>query len=105
MQYLYNTLLGMGTVFVVLIFISIIISLFGVIHNILEKKEKKKQEAAKTVQTQPAAPAVPAAQPTAADDSELVAVIAAAIAASMTETTGQVVSADGLVIRSIKKRR
>ena len=92
-----NTVLGMGTVFVVLIFLSFIISLFGFIPAI-EKKFKKgaKEEAAK-----PAAPA-PAPAPVveeSTDDAELVAVIAAAIAAAEGTST------DGFVVRSIKRRK
>ncbi|MDO4267587.1 MAG: OadG family protein [Eubacteriales bacterium] len=89
-----NTLLGMGTVFVVLIFISVIIGCFKFI-SVFEQRAKNKAAASA------AAPA-PAAEPAAeeeelADDLELVAVITAAIAAS----TGA--SADGLVVRSIKR--
>ncbi|MGN0159293.1 MAG: OadG family protein [Brotaphodocola sp.] len=94
-----NTLLGMGTVFAVLIFISLLIYCFKFI-NAFENKMKAKAE--------PAAPA-PAAAPKAApvavdeedeelvDDLELVAVITAAIAAATNS------SADGLVVRSIKR--
>lgn len=94
-----NTVLGMGTVFVVLIFISFIISLFKFIPAI-EKKFSKKANVAP-------APAAPATAPTAApvvpqtadNDGELAAVIAAAIAAA--EGT----SADGFIVRSIKRRK
>ncbi len=92
-----NTLLGMGTVFVVLIFISFIISLFKKIPE-LEEKFKKKENV-------PAAPApVAAAVPepvleVQTDDSELIAVIAAAIAAAEGTTT------DGFIVRSIKRRK
>ncbi len=89
-----NTLMGMGTVFAVLIFISFLIGLFKYIHEWEEKNKKKDAPA-------PAAP-VPAPAPIEeeeelVDDLELVAVITAAIAAS--ENT----SADGLVVRSIKR--
>ena len=93
-----NTLMGMGTVFMVLIFISVLISSFKYI-NAWENNQK----AAKVSQA-PAAP-VPAPEPmeslTAEDlteDLELVAVITAAIAAF--DSTA---SADGLVVRSIKR--
>lgn len=93
-----NTILGMGTVFVVLIFISFIISLFRFIPE-LEKKFKKSN----TAEVPKAAPAVtPKAVPAPAaeeDDTELAAVIAAAIAAA--EGT----SADGFIVRSIKRRK
>lgn len=90
-----NTVLGMGTVFVVLIFISFIISLFGLIGKTQQKKAEPKQ-----------AEAAPAAaeeeivrEEDLTDDLELVAVISAAIAASEGTST------DGFVVRSIKKRR
>ncbi|MCI8713171.1 MAG: OadG family protein [Ruminococcus sp.] len=94
-----NTVLGMGTVFVVLIFIAFIISLFGFIPA-LEKKLSDKREvpAAKTlVEKEIVQAKVPA--PAATDDTELVAVISAAIAAA----TGT--STDGFVVRSIKRRK
>lgn len=92
-----NTILGMGTVFVVLIFISFIISLFKFI-PVLEKKFRKAPAAAEVkAAPAPAAPAAPAEDVT--DDTELVAVIAAAVAAS--EGT----SPDGFIVRSIKRRR
>lgn len=89
-----NTILGMGTVFVVLIFISWIISLLQHVNKIGAKSEAEKSSAA-SQETVPAA--VPAEEDDETDDLELVAVITAAIAAS--EGT----SADGLVVRSIKK--
>lgn len=100
-----NTLLGMGTVFAVLILISLIISSFGLISKIQSGSEKKavketpKAEPAKAVEK---AVAQIAAQEAAAatDDTELIAVIAAAIAASEGAT-----STDGFVVRSIKRRR
>ena len=88
-----NTLMGMGTVFAVLIFISFLIGLFKYIH-VWEEKNKQKNAPA------PAAPVpapAPAEEEELTDDLELVAVITAAIAAS--ENT----SADGLVVRSIKR--
>lgn len=95
-----NTLMGMGTVFLVLIFISLLISGFKFI-GVFEKKMKEK-EAAATAAAAPAAVAAPAAavpetEENLADDLELVAVITAAIAAA----TGS--STDGLVVRSIKR--
>jgi sodium pump decarboxylase gamma subunit len=86
-----NTAMGMGTVFVMLIIISLIISCFTFINKAQKKSESKQ-----------AAPAPVAAAPVAAapqtDDLELVAVIAAAIAAA----TGS--STDDFVVRSIKRR-
>lgn len=93
-----NTLLGMGTVFVVLILISAIISLFKYIPKIQEKFKKKPAEAVKTaVEEIPAVVAETAVSET--DDRELIAVIAAAIAAAEGTTT------DGFVVRSIKRRK
>lgn len=88
-----NTLMGMGTVFVVLIFISFLIGCFRYIHEWEEKRNAK---------TAPEPAPVPASvveeeEEELADDLELVAVITAAIAAS--EDT----PADGLVVRSIKR--
>lgn len=95
-----NTILGMGTVFVVLIFISFIIYLFNFI-PVLEKKFRKKPaaEAAKPAEAPKAAlvESAPAVQEE--DDTELAAVIAAAIAASEGTST------DGFVVRSIKRRK
>lgn len=99
-----NTLLGMGTVFAVLILICLIISCFGVIPKIQVKLAKKK-EAKQAVQAAGIDKAVAQIaeqeeNTDVSDDLELVAVIAAAIAASE-----GAVSADGFVVRSIKRRK
>lgn len=93
-----NTVIGMGTVFAVLILISLIISCFGLIPK-LQAKLAKKQPAEAVAES-------PAAQSTVqeeivdeTDDLELVAVIAAAVAACQGAA-----SADGFVVRSIRKR-
>ena len=91
-----NTVMGIGIVFLVLLFLSILIAQF---------KHVAKLEAAFTKKpTAPAPKAAPAAAPVAApvveevmDDGELIAVIAAAIAAAEGTST------DGFVVRSIKK--
>ena len=92
-----NTLMGMGTVFILLILISCIIALLKYVPRIVEKFGKKETE-----EPAPAAPAVieetAVEEAEEADDLELVAVITAAIAAS--EGT----SADGLVVRSIRRK-
>ncbi len=90
-----NTLIGMGTVFVVLILISAIISAFGIIPKIQAKFRKKEEQSA-----QVSSVAVPVEESTEeeVDDTELVAVIAAAIA----EYEGAT-STDGFVVRSIRK--
>lgn len=87
-----NTAMGMGTVFVMLIIISLIISCFTFINKAQNKAEEKKSAAA------PKPAAAPAPAPSQTDDLELVAVIAAAIAAA----TGS--STDDFVVRSIKRR-
>ena len=97
-----NTLLGMGTVFSVLILIAFIISLFKFI-NMFETMAKEKEankikaENAKEIEKIDSTPAVVETQ---TDDNELIAVIAAAIAASEG-------SADpgSFVVRSIRKIR
>lgn len=90
-----NTLMGLGTVFVVLVLLIFIISLFKFIPG--SPAAKKKEETAEAPVPAPVAPApVPAPVP-AYDDKELVAVITAAIAAS--EGT----SPNGFVVRSIRK--
>lgn len=97
-----NTLLGMGVVFAVLILISLIISCFNFIPAIERKFSKKKAAEKKAaVQAAPAAAPAPAAVAETAvpDDLELVAVITAAVAASMGTT-----STDGFVVRSIKRK-
>ena len=95
-----NTLLGMGTVFVVLILISVIISLFKYIPAMQErmknKKSKKKDVTAGTEETAQAD--ITEAADNVTEDEELVAVIAAAIAAAEGTTT------DGFVVRSIRRR-
>lgn len=91
-----NTLIGMGTVFVVLIFISFVISLFKYI-NMFENRKKEKKEDTASVGVDNAISQIVSSEESEEDDLELVAVITAAIAAS--EGT----SADGLVVRSIRK--
>ena len=88
-----NTLLGMGTVFVVLILISLIISAFGLIAKVQSSQKKPEEEkkvdkvVSQIVEKEELS-----------DDLELVAVISAAIAAY--EGSG---STDGFVVRSIRK--
>ena len=92
-----NTVIGMGTVFAVLILIGLIIGCFGFIPKIeaaIANKNQKKavEEKAQTVILEKTEEVEELA-----DDTELVAVIAAAIAAY--EGT----SADGFQVRSIKR--
>ena len=96
--------MGMGTVFLVLIFISLIISSFKKVNeieaNVKAKKAGAEAPAAAPAPVQTAAPARTAAPAAgnAANDGELVAVITAAIAAA----TG--VPADSVNIRSITRK-
>ncbi|MBQ4416049.1 MAG: OadG family protein [Butyrivibrio sp.] len=104
----YNTLLGMGMAFAVLIIISLVISLLSVINRAQESKkadndkdmrlkaidntisriEQQENAQAQAAPPAPAAPAVPAAPaaPAAPDGGELIAVISAAVAAYESET-------------------
>lgn len=95
-----NTLMGLGTVFVILAFLIFVISLFKYIPGLVEGKKKESAPAPAAAAPAPAA-AAPVAEPVVedvTDDDELVAVIAAAIAASEGKT-----STDGFVVRSIRK--
>ena len=87
-QALLNTLMGMGTVFAVLIFISLLISLFVYIPSI-ERPAPKRPILEEVVEEEELV-----------DDGELVAVITAAI---MAANGGAAVSTDKLVVRSIKR--
>ena len=102
-----NTLLGMGTVFVVLIFISFIISLFKFLPALFAKKPKI--EDLKKEESKPAAPAKAATPAPAAgnlmNDAELVSVITAAIYAAEGQAGNGAVSKDKLVVRSIRRAR
>lgn len=92
---LLNTVMGMGTVFIVLIFIAFIISLFKYINRPAKKTETKETAApVNNVVTQ-----IEEAEEL-SDDSELVAVITAAIAA-YEGASG--VSNSGFRVRSIKR--
>lgn len=97
-----NTLLGMGTVFVMLVLISCIISLFKFIPQPGVSK-KQKEETAKTTAASSSAPAVQDN-----DDGVLIAVITAAIAAAKAGENGGTSfenEANGAyIVRSIKRR-
>ena len=90
-----NTLMGMGTVFLVLIFISLLISCFKFIPQIMDKLSKKPSVGEKPEVVEEISETVTANEE---DDSELIAVIAAAIAASEQTST------DSFVVRSIRRR-
>lgn len=94
---LMNTVMGMGTVFVVLIIIIFVISGFSIINKAQAAMEKKKAAKNPAPAPAPVQAAEPAAEEEPEDDLELIAVITAAIAAS--ENT----SPDGLVVRSIRR--
>lgn len=89
-----NTVMGIGIVFLTLLFLSWLIGRMHIIPDMVEKMSKKKAPAAPAAPTPAPAPVV---EEDLTDDLELVAVITAAIAAS--ENT----SSDGFVVRSIKK--
>lgn len=93
-----NTVLGMGTVFAVLILISALISCFNFIPRIQEMFRKKPAQTESMPTPAKAAAPVPVVEKE-TDDTELIAVIAAAIAASE-----GAVSTDGYVVRSIIRR-
>lgn len=92
-----NTIIGMGTVFVILIFISLVIALLPKLTGMIENFGKKKEAPAAAPAAPKVAPAAPAEVEELSDDLELVAVISAAIAAY----TGT--SSDGFVVRSIRR--
>lgn len=92
-----NTLLGMGTVFVVLILISLIISAFGVIPKIQASLAPRKAEVQPAPAPAPAPAPVVEEEEDLSDDMELVAVIAAAVA------TYEGTSVEGFRVRSIKR--
>ena len=98
-----NTLMGLGTVFLILILISLVIYGFKVIPYLEEKAKAKNAP----IPEQTPAPVMPApvvqaeqSETPQQDDAELIAVIAAAIAASE-----GALAADGFVVRSIKRRK
>ena len=94
-----NTLMGIGIVFLMLVFLSFVIGLFKYIEKFQNVGKKKAAEEAPKAEEAPA-PAIAqseAADEDFADDLELVAVISAAIAAY------EYTSGDSFVVRSIKK--
>ena len=94
-----NTVISISIVFAVLIVISLLISAFKVFPYLEAKKKEK--EAALRAASKPEAPVATQVETTEeqlTDDTELVAVIAAAIAAYEGTST------DGFVVRSIRRR-
>ena len=112
-----NTLMGMGTVFVVLIFISLIIGQFEKLAKVItdvstkvenwwhNRKNRKNKDAVEAQEAPAATTAVsaPAVDSTSnlMNDAQLVAVITAAIAAASGSSGGS----DKLVVRSIRKAK
>lgn len=92
-----NTLLGILVVFVVLIFLSFLIYLFKYINLWVVKQEQKKCGHPLPASETEGEPDAGEQREDLTDDEELVAVIAAAIAAAEQTST------DGFVVRSIKK--
>ena len=92
---LLNTVLGMGIVFIALILIAFIIALIGVVPKLL--RDRTKEETISIVKEEAAVEETSYEE--LIDDTELVAVITAAIMASM----GDEAPADGLVVRSIRR--
>ena len=99
---LMNTLMGVGTVFLVLIFIIFLISRFKYINAFEQKLRNKEQNTAvnagpeRAAMTKPVPAAIPEPE-NVTDNQELAAVITAAVAAA------QGTPADGLIVRSIRR--
>ena len=91
-----NTLLGMGMAFAILILISLIISLFPILFGTKKKKKVNDQELAKTAMDNTISQIEE--KEDLSSDAELVAVIAAAIAAYEGSA-----GTDGFRVRSIRK--
>lgn len=104
MEAVQNTLVGMGTVFVVLIFISLIISLFkyiSVIEEAIKGGKKAKAPVAPKTEVAPAPVEYEEEEELIGDDA-LVAVITAAL---MAYQGGTSTSKDQLIVRSIKRAK
>lgn len=93
-----NTVIGLVTVFAILILISFLISLFKYIPVIQDKFAKKEEKTAGFTAVQETTPELDEGEE-AVDDTELAAVITAAICAA----TGT--SSDGFVVRSIRRSK
>lgn len=91
-----NTVIGILTVFLMLLFLSFVISLMRYVPKLEAALTKKKPEEPRKAAPAPV-PAAPVVEEELMDDNELIAVIAAAIAASENTST------DGFVVRSIRK--
>ncbi|MCR5404417.1 MAG: OadG family protein [Butyrivibrio sp.] len=91
-----NTLLGMGMAFTILIIISLIISLFPIINGAGKKKESDKEITEKSIEN--TITQIADKEEDLSNDEELVAVIAAAIAAYEGSA-----SVEGFQVRSIRR--
>lgn len=101
-----NTVLGMGTTFCLLIFISIVIWIMGIIVQGMENKKKAKEAPGTSVDNVVSQIERKEEQQKisdASDDGALVAVISAAIASILSEETGRAVTPDTFIVRSIKR--
>lgn len=96
-----NTLMGMVSVFIILIIIICVISLLKYAPMMVEKLSgKNKEPNVPAAKEAPAAVSSPVVQ---TDDTALIAVITAAAAAALSEETGTAVTTDQLIVRSIKR--
>jgi len=93
-----NTVISMAVVFAVLILISLLISCFKIFPYLEKKKAAKAATAVAGNAQEQTTETVTVDEPQVADDTELVAVIAAAIAASTGTSTSD------FVVRSINRR-
>lgn len=93
-----NTVISMAVVFAVLILISLLISCFKIFPYLEKKKAAKAAAAVAGDVEEQTTETVAVNEPQVADDTELVAVIAAAIAASTGTSTSD------FVVRSINRR-
>ena len=99
-----NTMIGMGTVFVMLIVIMIIISLLKIVPTLQEAFAKKEEAPAEAVDKAIENIIEREAAEEETDDNELIAVIAAAIAAAEATAAGSAeISTEGFVVRSIRR--
>ncbi len=104
-----NTVLGMGTTFCLLIFISIVIWLMGTIVQNMEKKKHEERVRAESAVDNAARQIVEREEQlikSAGSDDEqaLIAVISAAIAAYESEIRGVNVTPDTFIVRSLRRR-
>ena len=105
-----NTLIGILVVFVMLLFLAAVISLFKFVNPDYRKEKKKARLGAEAPKDAPApkaaapapkaAPAAAPAPAAASNDAEVIAVIAAAIAAAEADST---LRGDSYVVTSIKR--